>query len=109
VARRGTRVRIRKYGEWPAFFVPDEGEVVLASRSVAGPLLRAAVTRVRRASREKIRVDFVWLEPCPRAINGDPIRVGQKGNVYIATDDEIPLIRRVTVQPAPHPAERGGA
>lgn len=86
---------IRRYGQFPAVFVPDEGEVVLAARSPAGPYLRAAVTTVRRASEERIRVDFVWLESAAVSPHGTGHRAGEKGNAYIAKDDPVPLIRRV--------------
>jgi len=86
---------IRRYGEFPALFVPDEGEVVLAARSPAGPFLRAAVTRVRRSAEDFVRVDFVWLESVLASPSGTGHRVGEKGNVYVHRDDRIPLIRRV--------------
>lgn len=86
---------IRRYGPLPALFVPDEGEVVLAARSKAGPFVRAAVTRVRRSARDYVRVDFVWLDSAPVSASGTGIMQGQKGNVYIHRDDVIPLIRRV--------------
>lgn len=88
---------IRRYGEFPALFVPDEGEVVLAARSPAGPFLRAAVTRVRRSAEDFIRVDFVWLENALTSPTGTGHTAGDKGNVYVRRDDRIPLIRRVPV------------
>ncbi len=88
-------VMIRRYGEFPALFVPDEGEVVIASRSPAGPFLRAAVTKVRRAAHDRIRVDFVWLDSWPVSPTGTGHQAGEKGHVYIALDDPVPLIRRV--------------
>lgn len=86
---------IRRYGQLPALFVPDEGEVVLASRSPAGPYLRAAVTCVRRRKGDYIRVDFVWLESALATPSGSGHTAGQKGYVMIRRDDPIPLIRRV--------------
>jgi hypothetical protein len=86
---------IRRYGEFPALFVPDEGEVVLASRSPAGPFLKAAVVKVRRSAEDYIRVDFEWLESSPVSAEGTGNRAGEKGNVYIHLDDPLPLIRRV--------------
>ena len=86
---------LRRYGEFPAVFVPDEGEVVLASRSPGGPFLRAAITKVRRASRDKIRIDFVWLEGALTSPNGAGHRPGEKGNVYISRDDPDPCIRGI--------------
>lgn len=77
---------IRKYGNFPALFVPDEGELVLASRSAAKPFRLAVITKVRRAAHNKIRVDFVWMEGAQQ---------GVKGNVYVSTEDTVPLIRRV--------------
>lgn len=86
---------IRRYGQFPALFVPDEGEVVLAARSPAGPYLKAAVTRVRRRVRDYIRVDFVWLENAAASPEGTGHRAGEKGYAYIRRDDPVPLIRRV--------------
>jgi hypothetical protein len=88
-------VMIRRYGEFPAVFVPDEGEVVLASRSAVGPYLRAAVTRVRRRRGDFVRVDFVWLESASVTPSGSGHRVGEKGHVFIHRDDQVPLIRRL--------------
>lgn len=101
-------MRIRKYADFPAAFVPDEGEVVLAARSPAGPFLRAAVTKVRRASRGKFRVNFVWLESNEGAFLDKPAVTGEKGHVYIATDDRVPLIRRVPAGRGPRPAPAQG-
>lgn len=86
---------IRRYGKLPALFVPDEGEVVLISRSVAGPYLRAVVLRVRRRAEGMVRVDFEWRESSERSATGEPIRVGDKGNVYVSLDDPIARIRRI--------------
>lgn len=86
---------IRRYGQFPAVFVPDEGEVVLAARSTAGPFLRAAVTSVRRSADDYIRIDFVWLEGSLASTSGTGHAVGDKGNVYIRRDDTIPLVRRI--------------
>lgn len=91
---------IRRYGQFPALFVPDEGEVVLASRSPAGPYLRAVVVKVRRALEDRIRVDFVWLEPWPTSPSGKAHTAGEKGHVDIALDDPLPLIRRVPGGPS---------
>lgn len=93
--------RIRRYDTWPAFFVPDEGEVVLAARSKAGPFLRAAVTKVRRASKDRIRVDFQWLESCEHTVSGSGAYAGEKGNVYIRADDPVPLLRRLPSHTSP--------
>lgn len=86
---------IRRYGVFPGLFVPDEGEVVLASRSPAGPFLRAAVISVRRASQGFIRVTFVWLESFEAHRQSKAISPGDRGSVYIHRDDRVPLIRRV--------------
>lgn len=88
---------IRRYGEFPAVFVPDEGEVVRASGSPAGPFLKAAVTKVRRRANGYIRVDFVWLESWPVSAEGTGHRVGEKGHAFIRHDDRAPRIRRVQV------------
>jgi hypothetical protein len=90
---------IRRYGQFPALFVPDEGEVVRAARSPAGPYLRAVVVKVRRASEDYIRIDFVWLESWPVSPSGTGHRAGEKGHVEIHRDDTIPLIRRLPVKP----------
>jgi hypothetical protein len=94
---------IRRYGEFPAMFVPDEGEVVLAARSPAGPFVRAVVVKVRRSADDFIRVDLVWLENCPVTPTGKPVHAGDKGNVYVRRDDRIPLVRRIPAG-QPHPA-----
>lgn len=86
---------IRRYGDLPAVFVPDEGEVVLASRSPAGPYLRVAVVKVRRRYEGFFRVDYVYLEDHPASPTGTGHRVGDKGYAYIRKDDRIPLIRRI--------------
>jgi len=86
---------IRRYGELPAMFVPDVGEVVLASRSPAGPYLRAVILSARRRASGRIRVDFVWLESANVAAWDTPAVAGAKGNVEIREDDPTPLIRRV--------------
>ena len=86
---------IRKYDQWPAFFVPDRGEIVLAARTPAGPFLRVAVLLVRRRASGKARVDFEYLDDSDCTVSGVPIRVGDKGNVYITEDDKVPLIRRL--------------
>jgi hypothetical protein len=87
---------IRRYGDLPAMFVPDEGEVVLASRSIAGPFLRAVVIRVRRRKSGAVRIDFEWMDdydgPTPW---GGRVARGAKGNVYVSADDAVPLIRRL--------------
>jgi hypothetical protein len=93
--------------EFPAFYVPDEGEVVIAARSRSGPYLRAAVTLVRRASQNKIRVNFVWLEDCADTVTGVPVVKGTKGHAYISTDDKAPLILRLPAPP-PHSAPHEG-
>lgn len=89
---------IRRYGDLPALFVPDVGEVVLAARSPAGPYLRAAVTSVRRRHSGCIRVDFVWLQSSTVAADTRPAEVGAKGHAEIREDDPMPLIRRVPVK-----------
>lgn len=86
---------IRRYGEFPGFYVPDVGEVVIASRSPVGPFLRAAVTNVKRASYGAVRIDLVWLEGSPVSATGTGIREGEKGNVYVHRDDAVPLVRRI--------------
>jgi hypothetical protein len=86
---------IRRYGLYPAFFVPDEGERVLASRSPAGPFCEAYVTLVRRASRDTVRIDFVWQETDPVSPYGTGVHEGEKGHVYVSTGDTVPLIRRI--------------
>lgn len=86
---------IRRYGEFPALFVPDEGEVVLASRSPGGPYLKASVTKVRRALRDRVRVDFVWLQSWPVSASGTGHQKGEKGHVYVTLNDAVPLIRRI--------------
>lgn len=86
---------IKRYGEFPALFVPDEGEVVLAARSPAGPFLRAAVTGVRRASDDFICVAVVWLEDAAATPTGKTVVAGDRGSVYVRRDDRVPLIRRL--------------
>lgn len=86
---------IRKYDRWPAFFVPDKGEIVLAARTPAGPFLRVAVLLVRRRASGKARVDFEYLDSSDHTVSGTPIRAGDKGNVYIAEGDKVPLVRRI--------------
>jgi hypothetical protein len=87
-------VYIRRYGEFPGFYVPDEGEIVLAARSPAGPFLRAVVTSVRRASGGTVRVDVTWLQSSPVSASGTGIQEGTKGNMYVHVDDAVPLVRR---------------
>ena len=87
---------IRRYGELPALFVPDEGEVVRASRSPAGPYLRAVVVRVRRRL-DHIRVDVEWLEGSDVTPTGRTVEAGTKGHMEIHEDDPVPLIRRIPV------------
>jgi len=89
---------IRRYAEFPRMFTPDEGEIVLVARSLAGPFRRAAVTMVRRASDERLRINFVWLEDVPATPNHEGDKAGSGGHVYISTRDRMPLIRR-TPQP----------
>lgn len=86
---------IRRYGEFPAMFVPDVGEVVRAALSPAGPYVRAVVTSVHRADRDFIRVGVQWLEDGGASPGAKPVRKGIKGSVYIRRDDRIPLIRRI--------------
>lgn len=90
--------RLRKYGEFPLFLVPDEGEIVLASKSPAGPFLRAAVLTVRRASRDQIRVSVMWLESSPVSASGSGAEEGTQVSIYVHKDDSVPLVRRL---PAP--------
>lgn len=99
---------IRKYDQWPAFFVPDRGEIVLAARTPAGPFLRVAVLLVRRRASGKARVDFEYLDDSDCTVSGVPIRVGDKGNVYITEDDKVPLIRRLPARPKPCSDPRAG-
>jgi hypothetical protein len=91
---------LRRYAEFPAMFVPDVGEVVVASLSPAGPWLRAVITKTRRASRGSVRVDFVWLEGTGPTVCTDGWEAGTKGHVYLWTTDTVPLIRRVPKAPA---------
>lgn len=92
---------LRRYAEFPAFYAPAEGELVLAARSKAGPWLKAAVVKVRRASGDQARIDFVWMEN-GTALNGTPIVSGvTKGNVTVSKDDPAPLIRRIPASPMP--------
>lgn len=86
---------IRRYKQWPAMFVPDVGEVVLAARSPAGPFLRAVVLYTDRRAEDFIRVGFEWLENYPLTPKGKEVVAGTTGNVYVRRDDRIPLIRRV--------------
>lgn len=86
---------IRRYGEFPAMFVPDVGEVVRAARSPAGPFLLAVVTSVHRADQDFIRVGVEWLEDGGASPTGKPVRRNDKGSVYVRRDDRIPLIRRI--------------
>lgn len=96
--------RLRKYANFPALHTPDEGEVVIVARSASGPWLRAAVVCVRRHSRGKIRVDFQWMEDHDHTVSGVPVRIGDKGHVYVSDTDAVPLIRRL---PAPPPPRSG--
>lgn len=89
---------IRRYGELPALFVPDVGEVVRASQSPAGPFTRAVVIAVRRTAGTAIRVGVEWLEDASASSKGTPVRKGTKGSIYISSDDAVPLIRRVPVK-----------
>lgn len=98
---------IRRYGDWPAFFVPDEGEVVLAARSPSGPFLKAVVWKVRRVSRGMTRVDFLWMEDESRTVSGVPAVSGGKGHVEIREDDRVPLIRRIPKGYRPRSASAG--
>lgn len=92
---------IRRYGLFPGFFVPDVGEIVLASRSPAGPFLQAVVVRTERASDNRVRIDVVWMDSSALSASGTGVRAGEKGNLYISTDDLVPLVRRI---PAPRSA-----
>jgi hypothetical protein len=77
-------------------YVPDENEVVLASRSAAGPFVRAAVTKVRRSHADTVRIDFVWLEDSPPTQYSDGYKAGGKGHVLVSVDGAAaPLIRRL--------------
>lgn len=94
---------IRRYGRLPGLYVPDEGEVVLASRSAVGPFVRAAVVKVRRAHADTVRIDFVWLEDSAPTLDTDGYRKGEKGHVTVTTDGTAPaLIRRLPQQTHPN-------
>lgn len=86
---------IRRYGNFPAFFVPDQGERVLAARSPAGPFCEAWVTSVKRHDRDRIRIDFVWCESAELTPTGSGVQEGTKGHVYVHADDVVPLVRRI--------------
>lgn len=89
---------IRKYAHLRGAYVPDEGEVVLAARSPAGPWVRAAVTTVRRVGDGKIRINFVWLEDMApeRTSTRVGYRKGEPGHVFVTPGDRHSpaLIRR---------------
>lgn len=53
---------IRKYGEFPAVYTADIGEVVLARLSVGDPWGRAVVVRVMRRREGALRLTVVWLD-----------------------------------------------
>jgi hypothetical protein len=78
---------IRRYGQFPAMFVPDQGETVLASHSPAGPFTRAVVLSVHRAADDFIRVSVQWID--------EPDRPNT--SIYVRRDDQVPLLRRVPV------------
>lgn len=102
---------IRRYADLPGLYVPPEGEVVCVARSRAGPYCLAAVVKVRRAARDRIRIDFVWLESAPHSPANKPPVTGESGHVYVSEDDPIPLVRRVPrgylPREVPPPAEDG--
>lgn len=92
---------IRKYGRLPGLYVPDVGEVVIASRSTSGPWARAVVTSVYRCKGgERVRIGFQWLENTEPTRYTDGYRAGEKGNVYVSVDPAEPcLIRRLVKRP----------
>lgn len=61
---------IRKYGDFPATYAPDVGEVVLARKSPVQTFRRAVVLNVRRRREGGLRVSVQFLpgpgeEPTP--------------------------------------------
>lgn len=78
----------------PASYIPTPGETVLARRSVINPWTEARVTRVRPASRGKLRINFVWTVDNPACLT--PVKAGTKGNVLIDSAAWPWLVRRAT-------------
>lgn len=93
---------IRRYADFPGLYVPDPGEVVLASRSASGPFITAAVTSVKRRQRDAVRIDFVWLESAPAesTVEGKPYIAGTKGHVTVTKDGPSLIRRRPVGEPS---------
>lgn len=93
---------IRRYADFPGLYVPDEGEVVLASRSASGPFIRAAVTSVKRRQKDAVRVDFVWLDSVPEGstVEGKTYIAGTKGHVLLTSDGPSLIRRRPVGEPS---------
>lgn len=58
---------IRAYGDLPATYAPDIGEVILARRTPADRWLRAVVLTAKRNRAGDVRLKIQWLEDDPHA------------------------------------------
>lgn len=87
---------IKKYGDIPATYAPDVGEVVLARRSGGdNQWVRAAVLNVRRIRSGALQVKVQWLEDEPTAgAAGTPIVRNTIG--WVTTTGPAPLIQQIS-------------
>lgn len=86
---------IKKYGDIPALYAPDVGEVLEARRSVVDQWVGAVVLRVQRMRAGTLRVTVVWMADDPSAgSQGKPIVRHTRG--WIVMDTRVPLIRQVS-------------
>lgn len=91
---------IKKYGDIPATYAPDVGEVVMARKSPAGEFVRAAVLGVRRKRGGILEVKVQWLASSPAVAEGDkPIIKGAVG--WVQSGDWPPLIKQINKGQAP--------
>lgn len=100
---------IRRYADLPGLYVPDVGEVVIASRSASGPWVPAVVTLVQRRLRNTVRINFEWLEDSGPTVQTPGYHRGEKGHVTISLDGTGPVLirRRPRPQGGGHPRSEG--
>lgn len=80
---------------------PQQGEVVLAARSLSGPYTQAVVTRVRERYHNRVRINWVWLENSGPTMTTDGYRAGERGNITVPRGGCPAFVRRIEGTPPP--------
>ncbi len=87
----------RKYGNRPALYLPDVGEVVLARRSAVDVFVKAVILGIDQRRDGDLKIKVQWLGDDPKAgIAGLPIKAGSVGWVVAKPGGWPPMIKQIT-------------